>query len=111
MGKNVSELITPDTKVYADGSVVGTLKYVSSYPQFSSAAAEKKGNYFPLTLTKTGTTMTIKKNGTAALDKTNIDFDKDIVLRVDSQSTIFTIEVDSSPVVTLNFKKATLAES
>ena len=91
--------------------MVGTLKYVESYPQFSNSASEQNGNYFPLTLTKTGSTMTIKKNGSASLDKTDIDFDKDIVLRVDSQSTTFTIEVDSSPVVTLNFKKATLAKS
>lgn len=111
LGKKVSDLISTDTKVYADGSVVGTLKYVDSYPQFSSVAAEKKGNYFPLKLTKTGEKMTIKKNGAAALDKTEMDFDEDIVLRVDGQSTTFTIEVDSSPVVTLNFKKATLAKS
>ena len=93
----------------SDGSVVGTLKYVDSYPQFSNAEDEQKGNFFPLKLAKTGKTMTIKKNGKAAPNKQDIVYDADIVLRVDDKSTTFEVEVDKSPVVTLNFTQATLA--
>ena len=94
----------------SDGSVIGTLKYVDSYPKFSDATEEQKGNYFPIKLTKSGSKMTIKKNGVAAPNKQAIGFDPDIVLRVDGNSTTFEIEVDSEPVVTLNFRQATLAQ-
>lgn len=109
LGKQVSELISADTHVLADGSVVGTLNNVTGYTDFSSKVAEQSGHYFPFRLTQTGTTMTLKKNGTAATNKKNIPFDPEIILRIDSPTTTFTIEVDDVEVVTLNFTQATLA--
>ena len=65
LGKRVSSLVGNDLKVLADGSVVGTIKKVTGYTQFSSNKEEQSGYYFPFKLTKTGTTMTLKKNGVA----------------------------------------------
>lgn len=109
LGKQVSELISADTHVLADGSVVGTLNNVTGYTDFSSKTSEQSGHYFPFRLTQTGTKMTIKKNGKAATDKTDMAFDPEILLRVESATTKFTIEVDGVEVVTLNFAQATLA--
>ncbi len=105
LGKAVSELVTPDTYVLSDGSVIGTLKKVTGYTDFSSKASEQKGHYFPVKLTQTGTTMTIKKNGVAATNKTDIPFDPDLVLRVENDSVTFSIEVDGSEVATFDFSQ------
>lgn len=108
LGKRVSSLVGPDLKVLKDGTVTGTIKKVTGYTQFSSKTDEQSGYYFPFKLTKTGTQMTLKKNGVAAEGKENIAFDSDIILRVTKGDT-FTVEVDGSPVVTFNFKKAIFA--
>ena len=101
LGKRVSSLVGNDLKVLADGSVVGTIKKVTGYTQFSSKKEEQSGYYFPFKLTKTGTTMTLKKNGVAGEGKEDMAF----VSRGDT----FTVEVDDSPVVTFNFKNVTWA--
>ena len=54
--------------------------------------------------------MTIKKNGTAAKNKTDITFDPEIVLRVEDNDTVFEIEVDGKSIVKLNFKETVLPE-
>ena len=105
LGKRVSSLVGPDLKVLKDGTVTGTIKKVTGYTQFSSNEEERNGYYFPFKLAKTGTQMTIKKNGIAAEGKENMAFDPDIILRVTKEDT-FTIEVDGAQVVTFNFKKA-----
>lgn len=110
LGKNVSELIGTDVQVYEDGSVVGTLKNVTDFTEFNKAdPAEQSGHYFPFHLTQTGTKMTLKKNGVAKAGKQNMDFDADIIFRVDDANTTFTVEVDSTEVITLSFKGATFA--
>ena len=110
MGKSVSDLIGTDVKVYADGSVTGTLKNVSGFTEFNSADVnEQSGHYFPLRLTQAGTKMTLKTNGVAKPGKENMNFDPDILFRVTDKNTTFTIEVDGNEVVTFNFKKATFA--
>ena len=106
MGKSVSDLIGTDVKVYADGTVTGTLKNVSG---FTSDVNEQSGHYFPLHLTQTGTKMTLKTNGVAKAGKENMAFDPDILFRVSDKNTTFTIDVDGKEVVTLNFKNATFA--
>lgn len=108
LGKRVSSLVRNDLKVLADGSVVGTIKKVTGYTQFSSKKEEQSGYYFPFKLTKTGTTMTLKKNGVAGEGKEDMAFDPEIILRV-SRGDTFTVEVDDSPVVTFNFKNVTWA--
>lgn len=103
LGKHVSDLAGEDLRVYADGSVYGTLKHVTEYVEFSSNEEEQSGYYFPFKLTKTGTTMTLRKNGVAAPEKDNMPFDPEIVFRVSKEDT-FTVEVDDTLVVTFNFK-------
>lgn len=110
LGKSVSDLIGTDVKVYADGTVTGTLKNVTGYTEFNSTDVnEQSGHYFPLHLTKAGTKMTLKTNGVAKSGKENMPFDSDILFRVENKNTTFTIEVDGNEVVTLNFLKAIFA--
>ena len=110
MGKvKVSDMITSDTCIDKDGKVQGTLKYVNSFPEFNlQNEDEQKGNYFPITLSETGSKMTLKKNGVAGEGKTDMKFDKDIIFRVGSKTDKFSIEVDSHEVIVLNFEKAIL---
>lgn len=110
LGKPISDLIGTDIKVYADGSVTGTLKKVTGFTEFNSAdVKEQSGHYFPLHLTQTGSKMTLKTNGIAKVGKENMNFDPDIIFRVTNKDTTFTIEVDGNEVVTLNFLKALFA--
>lgn len=107
-GKRVSALIEDGMKVYEDGTVAGTFKHVTGYTGFNSeVSAEQEGYYFPFRLTRTGTKMTFKKNGTTA--KEDIPWEADNVLRVVA-SDIFEVLVDGAPVVTFNFAQATFLE-
>lgn len=108
LGKPVSEMISADTKIEADGSVTGTLKYIAGFEQFSSAEREQSGNYFPLKLTVTGSKMTLKKNGTAGEGKTDMPFDPELIFRVEKNSDTFTVSVDGKDLFTLNFRSAVL---
>lgn len=105
LGKKASELVGDDLVVYADGSVTGTFKNVTGYAQFSSNPDEQSGHYFPFHLVKTGTKMSLKKNGVAAEGKENMVFDPDIVLRV-TKTDKWTVEVDGKPVITFGFERA-----
>ena len=102
LGKQVSELVGDDLTVKADGSVVGTFHHVTGYTEFSSEPDEQEGYYFPFHLTKAGTKMTFKKNGSP----TKQDIDPDIVFRVTKTDT-FEVLVDDSSVVKFNFAGAT----
>ena len=104
LGKQVSDLVGDDLKVYADGSVSGTFHYVSNYTEFSSEPEEQSGYYFPFHLTKTGSKMTFKKNGVPT--KQDIPFDPDIIFRVSKDDT-FEVVVDSSSLVKFSFAGAT----
>ena len=102
--KQVSELVGDDLTVKADGSVTGTFHHVTGYTEFSSEPDEQEGYYFPFHLTKTGTKMTFKKNGSPT--KQGITFDPDIIFRVTKDDT-FEVLVDDSSVVKFNFAGAT----
>lgn len=104
LGKQVSELVGDDLTVKADGSVTGTFHHVTGYTEFSSEPDEQEGYYFPFHLTKTGTKMTFKKNGSPT--KQGITFDPDIFFRVTKDDT-FEVLVDDSSVVKFNFAGAT----
>ena len=93
-----------DLKVYANGAGTDTLHYVSDYTEFSSTPEEQSGYYFPFHLTKTGSKMTFKKNGSPT--KQNIPFDADIIFRVTKDDT-FEVLVDDSSVVKFSFTGAT----
>lgn len=107
-GKRVSSLVGDDVKVYEDGTVTGTLKHVTGYTGFNEAEPEEQeGYYFPFRLSKTGTTMSFKKNGEPG--KTDIPWEADNVFRVTASDT-FEVLVDEASVVTFNFAKATFQE-
>lgn len=97
-------MVGDDLAVKDDGSVTGTFHYVSDYTEFSSISEEQSGYYFPFHLTKTGTKMTFKKNGSPT--KEDILFDADIVFRVTKDDT-FEVLVDDSSVVKFSFTGAT----
>ena len=99
-------MISDNTYVGEDGSVNGTLKYVTGFEAFNSTEpSEQEGYFFPFTLTQTGTTMTFIKNGVPT--KSDIAFDPEIIFRVDNNSVTWKVEVDGQEVVTLNFANAT----
>lgn len=109
LGKRVSDFVTPDTKVAADGTVTGTLKYVTGFEAFNgSNPEEQEGNFFPFKLNTAGKKMTLKKNGVAAPDKTDMTFDPEVLFRVGSRSDVFSVEVDGKPYISLDFSAATL---
>lgn len=103
LGKQVSEMVGDDLIVLNDGSVQGTFHYVAGYTGFSSNPEEQSGYYFPFHLTKTGTSMTFRKNGSPA--KEGIPFDPDIVFRVTKGDT-FEVLIDDESVVTFQFSGA-----
>lgn len=97
-----------DLKVYEDGTVTGTFKYVAGYTQFNELNPEEQsGYYFPFRLTKTGTTMTFKKNGIES--KKDIAWEADNVFRVTAADT-FEVLVDGISIVTFNFAQATFQQ-
>ena len=49
-GKMGSDLVSEDTMISKDGSVIGTLKYVSQWKEFSNSKEEQSGYYFPVIL-------------------------------------------------------------
>ena len=55
--------------------------------------------------------MTLKRNGVTVKDKENIQFDRDIIFRVENNAQTNTIIVDGQTVITLNFKQADLLSS
>lgn len=106
-GKNASELIE-NISVYEDGSVEGTLKYVTGYTGFNGEdAEEQEGYFFPFILEKTGTEMTFKKNGSPA--KEDIPWEASNVFRVEKGDS-FQVLVDGEEIVTFTFEKATFEE-
>lgn len=106
MGKSVGDMIDTDVNIAEDGSVTGTLKYVTGYTEFSNNADEQTGNYFPVKLKVSGSKLSILKNGIVIVN--NIPFDPDIVLRVTAPTDTFKIEVDGKEIATFSFTKATL---
>ena len=100
-------MVGEDLMVKADGSVTGTFHYVTGYSEFSSLPGEDSGYYFPFHLTKTGTKMTFKKNGSPT--KQDIAFDPDIIFRVTKNDTCEVL-IDEKSIVTFNFTKATFED-
>lgn len=92
-----------------DGSVIGTLKYVASWPEFNEGNIEEQsGNYFPLTLDKkyVGQDITVKKNGNAGKTVSETEW----VLRIPDKETKFTFATNENDVfLTLNFSGSVLA--
>lgn len=101
---HVSDMITDDTKVLKDGTVIGTLKNVPSFPEFGSPTS---GHFFPATLGSKYDGHSIKCEGSITKTETDTSW----VLYVDETSRTFkfTDETDgSTEIVTLKFNKAVL---
>ena len=96
-------MVGNDLKVYQSGEVVGTFHYVTGFTGFSSEPEEQAGYYFPFHLTKSGTKMTFKKNGSTS--KENIPFEKNNVFRI-TKTVKFEVLVDNESVVIFNFANA-----
>lgn len=111
LGKPVSDFVMNGAKILEDGTVLGTFKWVTGFKAFNEAiAAEQNGYYIPIKLTSnvTGKKMTLKKDGEVREDKTEMDFDPELLLRVTSTSDKFTVEVDGKDIITFNFEQAQL---
>lgn len=109
LGKKVSDMVSADTTISADGKVTGTLHYLEGFTDFSSIEEEQDGNYFPFKLNDiTGEKMTIRKNGIAGEGKEDMAFDPEFIFRVTATSDVFTVEVDGAMVLSLDFTDAVL---
>jgi phi13 family phage major tail protein len=102
LGKRADELVGNDVRVLGDGTVMGTIKYVDDYVDFSGDPDEQSGHYFPFILNKKGTRMTL-----IGAQEREMAWDPEIVLKVDNNKT-FTIKVDGEIVAKLKFNNATL---
>lgn len=111
LNRTVSEMISPDTYVAVNGAVIGTLNYMKDFTEFNAIKEEEqKGYYFPFVLADgigtVGTSkMTIMKNGIATDEKTDMDYDPELLLRV-TKGDKFSIFVDDEEVITLTFAGA-----
>lgn len=104
-GKKVSDLISSDTRVLSDGSVVGTLKKVTGFTEFDKQL--KDGHFFPFTIDIEGAEskkMTWKKDGKETRIKDS-NFEKNNVIKVE-KSQKWEIIVDGKPVITFDFSHA-----
>lgn len=105
--KTVGDMMTPDTRILADGTVIGTLKHVSGYAEFSSAPAEQEGNFFQMSL---GDRYKGKEITVTSLHKSKVkkEFDTDWVLRIESNKSAFKFECGEEKIITLRFSEVTL---
>lgn len=103
----VSDMISVDTTIRDDGSVIGTINYISKYPEFSNNPDEQKGNFFPIKLDAkyAGKPITVKRNDG---ETTKTEQDLEWILRLASKDATYTFEADGAQIIKLNFKKATV---
>lgn len=108
--KLASDLVSADVAIGADGSVTGTLKYVTGWTEFNSAdESEQNGYFFPLHLDEEkygGKSITVQRNGGKAKTAKDLDW----VLRVPDNDAVWTVKCGSEEIVTLRFTKAALGE-
>lgn len=112
-GKNYADMVSGDTKVLADGSVVGAIAYLSDYTGFSVSPEKQKGYYFPLHLGSAyqGKTVKVKRtSGTDGQEHKAQDTDW-VLLLTDGAETAYQITVDGEEgpaELNISFAKATL---
>lgn len=105
LGKQVNELISPDTSIDFLGNVTGTLNYIKGWEQFSTNVDEQSGNYFPVHIDNKYKDKPITCNG----EKETTAEDLDWVLLVKNKNSKFTFTCDGKTILTLSFTGATLA--
>lgn len=105
--KDVKDL-QENVAIDKEGNVTGTLKYVDSYPSFSSVESEQKGNYIALKFEEAtkGKTVKVKLTKTSTLDS-----DGQIVLLVTdtSKNKPLVVTIDGDESYQLNLSKLTLS--
>lgn len=101
----MSDLISEDTTISADGAVTGTLKYIDKMDSFGEG--ENSGHYFPVTLDSkyAGKDITVKGK------KTTTAQDLEWLLYVASNDSKFTFSTEEDgDFLTLTFAGAELAQ-
>lgn len=107
--KTVNELVTPDTKINADGSVTGTLKHIDNWSEFGTDPAKQSGNYLPVRLDSQFMNKTVVVQGEKTTTiNVNTEADRDIIIRVKDKNVKFTFTVDDQLIMTLTFENTSL---
>ncbi len=109
-GRPATDLIGDGVSILADGSVVGPIKHLNDYTQFSES--EKEGWFFPIRLDEKyrGKSKCRRVSGSPGQQRSNPDDTDWIVRLTDGADTVyeFTADDDPEPFLTLNFRQATL---
>ena len=105
LGKQVNELISPDTSIDFLGNVTGTLNYIKGWEQFSTNADEQNGNYFPVHISDEYAGKDITCKGKTEHTAQDLDW----VLLVKDKDSTFTFTCEGKTILTLSFTGATLA--
>lgn len=109
--KKVEDLMSDNVKLQKEGNtvkVLGELKDVKDFKEFSSAADEQKGHYFVLVLDAAATGKPVTVTGPKGT-KTLVD--RVWILRVENNQSKFTIAVEGAEPFTLDFSETTLQAS
>ncbi|WP_298061792.1 hypothetical protein [uncultured Rikenella sp.] len=107
LNKDVKDL-QENVAIDSEGNVTGTLKYVDSYPNFSSVESEQKGNYLAIKFEEATQGKTVKVKLTK---ESTLDSDGQLVLLVTdtSKNKPLVVTVDNEESYQLNLSKLTLS--
>ncbi len=112
--KQALDLMANGIKLMADGSVVGTLHYVTEWAEAGEKLGATEGNFCFIQLPKDATKMDCLHNGQYIPGKTNVDLqeDKKYIFLVASEDDTYGFDITygegKKESVTLNFNRATL---
>lgn len=108
--KLAADLVSADAAIGADGSVTGTLKYVTGWTQFNSTdESEQSGFFFPFHLDDekyAGKSITVQRSGGKAKTAKDLDW----ILRVPDNDAVWTVKCGAEEIVKLSFANAVLGE-
>lgn len=103
--KKVSDFISEDTAIDADGKVTGTLHYVENFTEFGGK--QTNGYYFPVKLDEKYASKEITCKGKSTKKATDLSW---LLFVVDNQSTFTFSTVEDGTILTLSFENATFEE-
>lgn len=103
--KKISDFISEDTKIDADGKVTGTLHYVENFAEFGGK--QTKGYYFPVKLDDKYSTKEITCKGKSTKKAKDLNW----LLFVENTQSKFTFStVEDGTILTLSFENAVFEE-